>query len=185
MTNLKKVLVAKWRTTKIANLSINIAFLLSLSVMSSNVQSESGYSLMLISPSNLKYNSYHSYGIEIVNVPEFLRGYIIEEFENVFEERGLTRNDNANELRVICIYKYTRLDAVQTDINLPIEGDPIEGDVHYKEVISIDIFETDTGYRILRGKISRILSISPLDYSLDDRNQHDLQSAFRRLLADF
>jgi|TARA_B100000315_G_scaffold193562_1_gene184099 hypothetical protein len=119
----------------------------------------------------------------MVNAPEFLREHIIREFDTAFEEHGLTRNDSESDLRVRFIYKYIRLDAVQGDIDLVSEEEAIESDVHYKEVISIDLFETDTGYHIRGGEISRILSISPLDYGIEERNKNDLLSAFRRFLT--
>ena len=142
-------------------------------------------SLSLSSSRVLNFNVYREYGIEIVRVPEFLRSHIVEEFTTALEEKGLTRNDNENALKVRIIYKTIRLDAIQADTETSVDRDSIESEDHYREVISIDLIDTHTGSVLIGGEISRILSISPLDYHLEDRQEHDFLEVFRKFLAAF
>lgn len=159
-----------------------LAVLLFLSACAQN-GGQIGYSVNLCCPGN--YAEYKEYRIETQELPSFLGDYVIAEFDKVFQEKGLTRNDNRNELRVTLSYRHINLNAEQENID-PFERRLDEDlTLRYVATIVVDIRESSTGEMVWSGQINRIHTVVPGEYMHEDRARPEFSGAFREMLASY
>ena len=140
-------------------------------------------SLALCCPGN--YNDYLEYRVEVENMPLFLRGYVISEFDTAFEELGLERNDQASDLVVTLSYQHVNLNVEQQNINPFIRPETITEELSYIAVIDISMRETSTGVEVWEGKISRMHNVTPGEYMHEDRARVAFLNTFRDLLSNY
>ena len=140
-------------------------------------------SVTLCCPGN--YAQYRSYGIETVDMPLFLSSYVVEEFDKAFQEKGLTRNDNINDLHVTLTYRHVNLDPGQQNINPFIRQEDIDVELNYIATVLIDMTETATGKEVWSGKINRIHRVTPGEYMHEGRARIAFLETFRDLLTHY
>ena len=131
------------------------------------------------------YSTYRDYRIEVVDMPLFLRDYVITEFEQAFQEKGLTRNQQGADLRVVISYNHINLDAAQEDIDPFQRVEAMTTQLHYIAEIEIEMFETGSGELVWAGAISRIHQVTPGEYMHEDRARIAFRQAFRSVLASY
>lgn len=137
-----------------------------------------GNSVNLCCPGD--YASYKSFGIETQDMPLFLRDYVVEEFSGAFQERGLVRNDQINDLRVTLAYRHINLDHEQEDIDPFIRQESIDVQLRYIATIDIIMKETSTNKAVWAGEVHRIHVVSPGEYM----HTHRAVAAFRETFHD-
>lgn len=142
-----------------------------------------GTNLTLCCPGN--YASYSEYGLEIVDVPLFLRDYVSAEFESAFQQKGLTRNDRINDVRVTL--RYTQIDLVpgQQEIDPFVRIESLNVELNYIAQIEIEIIETRSNDVVWAGSVSRIHQVTPGEYMHEDRARPYFYQAFQSLLASY
>lgn len=142
-----------------------------------------GHSVNLCCPGD--YSEYKQYRLETQDIPAFLNNYVVTEFDNVFQEKGLLRNDNRNELRVTLTYKHINLNPEQEAID-PFER-RLDDDVTLRYVASVvvDMHEASTGRLVWSGQINRIHTVVPGEYMHEDRARPEFSGAFREMLASY
>lgn len=76
--------------------SVKIVFLSILLGLAACAQTSQqiGHSVNLCCPGN--YGEYKEYRLETQDIPSFLNAYVVSEFDSVFQEKGLMRNDSRN-----------------------------------------------------------------------------------------
>lgn len=141
------------------------------------------------------YASYHTFGVETEELPLFMRDYVVEEFSHALAGRGLTRNDQINDLRVTLSYRHVNLNAEQQHIDpfvrQPIvEGEIVDGeniDVELRYVATIDIVmrETETDKIVWAGEVHRIHTVSPGEYMHTPRAVAAFRETFEDLLQHY
>lgn len=165
--------------------SIKVTMLTVLLFLSSCAQNggQIGYTVNLCCPGN--YDEYKEYRVETQDLPSFLGDYVVAEFDTVFQEKGLTRNDNRNELRVTLSYRHINLNAEQEAID-PFER-RLDEDVtlRYVATIVVDIRESSSGQMVWSGQINRIHTVVPGEYMHEDRARPEFADAFREVLASY
>ena len=165
--------------------SVKVVILALIVLLSSCAQTggQIGYSVNLCCPGN--YGEYKEYRIETQDLPSFLGDYVIAEFDRVFQEKGLTRNDNRNQLRVTLSYRHINLNAEQETID-PFER-RVDEDVtlRYVATILVDIRESSTGQLVWSGQINRIHTVVPGEYMHEDRARPEFAGAFRQMLTSY
>lgn len=168
-------------TIRLAN-ALLLAFVLFLSACA-QTGSQIGHSVNLCCPGD--YRKYKQYRLEIQDIPAFLSDYVVAEFDNVFQEKGLLRNDNRNELRVTLTYKHINLNPEQEAID-PFER-RLDDDVTLRYVASVvvDMHESSTGRQVWSGQINRIHTVVPGEYMHEDRARPEFAGAFREMLASY
>ena len=140
-------------------------------------------SLTLCCPGS--YENYNAYRVELVNVPIFLRGYVVDEFDNAFQELGLERNDQISDLVVTIAYQHVNMNPEQQDINPFIRPESITEELNYIAVIDISMQETSTGNPVWGGTISRMHLVTPGEYMHEDRARAAFFNTFRDLLNNY
>lgn len=165
--------------------SLKIAVLAALLFLSACAQNggQIGYSVNLCCPGN--YDEYKEYRLETQDLPSFLGDYVIAEFDTVFQEKGLARNDSRNQLRVTLSYRHINLNAEQETID-PFER-RLDEDVtlRYVATIVVDIRESSSGEMVWSGQINRIHTVVPGEYMHEDRARPEFSGAFREMLASY
>ena len=142
-----------------------------------------GTNLTLCCPGN--YSEYEEYGVTTRDIPLFLRDYLVAEFESAFSEKGLTRNDRANDIRVELSYNHVNLDSGQEDINPFVRIEAITEELSYIAQINIDIVETATGRSVWGGSVSRIHQVTPGEYMHEERARPAFRQAFLAVLTSY
>ena len=142
-----------------------------------------GTNLTLCCPGT--YSEYTEYGLRTENMPLFLRDYVTDEFESAFQEKGLTRNDQINDVRVVLRYDHINLNTQQQDIDPFIRVESISVQLDYIARIEIEITETSSNNVIWGGTISRIHQVTPGEYMHEDRSRPAFRQAFRSVLASY
>lgn len=131
------------------------------------------------------YESYHSYGVVDDSLPGFLREYVVEEFDAVFQEKGLVRNDRLNDIVVTLQYNHINLNPEQEDVDPFDEQIQPEERLRYIAQVQILMHETDGGEEVWGGQINRIHSVLPGSYMHEERARPAFREAFREALNSY
>lgn len=142
-----------------------------------------GTNLTLCCPGT--YSEYTEYGITTENIPLFLRDYLISEFDAAFQEKGLSRNDQINDVRVELVYNHVNLRSDQEQIDPFVRIESMSTELNYVAVIEINIVETATNNPVWGGSISRIHQVTPGEYMHEDRARPAFRQAFRSVLSSY
>lgn len=171
-------MVSAIKSTKV----LLLAFMIFLTACAQS-NGQIGHSVNLCCPGD--YSEYRQYRLETLDMPAFLSEYVVAEFDNVFQEKGLTRNDSRNELRVTLTYKHINLNPEQEAID-PFER-RLDEDVTLRYVASVivDMREASTGRMVWSGQINRIHTVVPGEYMHEDRARPEFSGAFREMLASY
>lgn len=131
------------------------------------------------------YASYSEYGLEVVDMPLFLRDYVTAEFESAFEQKGLSRDDRINDVRVVL--RYTQIDLVpgQQEIDPFVRIESLNVELNYIAQIEIEILETRSNDVVWAGSVSRIHQVTPGEYMHEDRARPYFYQAFQSLLESY
>lgn len=158
------------------------SLLLAFSACNTNT-SQIGTNLTLCCPGD--YGSYTSYGLATSNIPVFLEDYLVAEFDAAFQEKGVTRNDAVNDVRVTLTYNHVNLRSEQEDVDPFMRIENMTTEVNYVAVIDILVSETDTGNDVWRGTISRVHQVVPGEYMHEESARVQFRRAFRDVLASY
>ena len=79
-----------------------------------------------------------------MDMPLFLREYVVAAFDTAFQEKGLGRNDQINDLRVELRYNHINLKQDQEEINPFVRMDALTAELSYVAEIQIRMFETQS-----------------------------------------
>lgn len=142
-----------------------------------------GTNLTLCCPGT--YSEYSEYGLSTENMPLFLRDYVTAEFDTAFQEKGMQRNDQMNDLRVILRYNHINLNSQQQNVDPFVRVESISVQLDYIARIEIEMIETATNNAVWGGTISRIHQVSPGEYMHEDRARPAFTQAFRSVLASY
>lgn len=145
--------------------------------------SQIGHTVHVCCPGN--YDSYQSYGVTIMDIPDFLSSYVVAEFDRAFQEKGITRNDRQNQLAVTLSYRHINLNPDQENID-PFERH-IQEDVtlRYAATIMVEMRETAGGRLVWSGQISHIHNVAPGEYMHEERARPEFANAFRAMLESY
>lgn len=142
-----------------------------------------GNTVTLCCPGN--YANYSTYGVESIELPIFLRDYMVEEFDTAFQELGMTRNDQRSDIIVNFAYRHVSLDAEQQNIDPFVRMESINVELHYIAVMEITMRERAGGREIWAGEVSRIHSVQPGEYMHEDGARSAFLETFRDLLSNY
>lgn len=142
-----------------------------------------GTNLTLCCPGN--YGAYNDYSVEVVNVPIFLRDYLVTEFDTAFQEKGLSRDDQDADLRVVLRFNQVNLEADQEQIDPFERVETMNTTISYIAAIEIEISEAASGDSVYAGSINRIHQVAPGEYMHEDRARTAFLQAFRAVLASY
>lgn len=131
------------------------------------------------------YDDYDDYGVVVIDMPLFLRDYVVAEFDAAFQEKGLSRNDQINDLRVELRYHHINLDPDQQEINPFVRIESLNVELSYVAEIRVSMFETASNNLVWAGSISRIHQVTPGEYMHEDRARPEFRQAFSRILANY
>lgn len=132
-----------------------------------------------------EYSSYSDYRLEVIDMPLFLRGYAVTEFEQAFQAKGLARNNQAADLRVVLSYNHINLDAAQEDIDPFARVEAMTIQLRYIAEIEIEMFDVRTDEVVWAGAISRIHQVTPGEHMHEDEARVAFRQAFRAVLASY
>ena len=93
------------------------------------------------------YQNYSEYGL-----PLFLRDYVVAEFERAFDEKGLSRNDQAHDIEVVLAYNHINLYPDQRDIDPFVRMEFLNVELSYIAQINIENAETATRKKCGRAR---------------------------------
>ncbi|NKB34536.1 MAG: hypothetical protein GKR91_15700 [Pseudomonadales bacterium] len=142
-----------------------------------------GTNLTLCCPGT--YSEYTEYGLSVENMPLFLRDYVVAEFDEAFQEKGLERNDQINDIRVVLSYNHINLNSQQQDVDPFVRVESISVQLDYVARIEIEMIETRSNDVVWGGTISRIHQVIPGEYMHEDRARPAFLQAFRNVLASY
>lgn len=162
--------------------TIAVTLILTLTACTST-GSQIGTSMSLCCPGD--YASYDSYGLESKDMPLFLRDYVIEEFDAVFQQKGLEREDHVNDIRIVLSYNHINLNPEQEGIDPFVRVESFTTQLSYIAELKVEIFETRSNDLVWAGSVSRIHQVGPGEYMHEDRARPSFQSAFQRLLSNY
>lgn len=169
----------------IKNKSIRVLAVCAAFLLASCAQtgSQIGHSIHQCCPGN--YAEYREYGVELREIPTFLSDYVVAEFDRAFQEKGVTRNDSRNQLRVTLTYRHVNLNPEQENID-PFER-RIEEDVvlRYEATILVEIRESASGQVVYAGQINHLHSVTPGEFMHEERARPEFANAFRAMLASY
>lgn len=163
----------------------NLALLTAVALLTACAQNSTriGTNLDLCCPGN--YSEYADYGVEVEGMPLFLRDYLVTEFDNAFQEKGMMRNDRFNDVRVILRYNHINLNPVQESIDPFVRMEGMSVELNYIAEIEIEIIETASNRQVWGGSISRIHQVVPGEYMHEGRARMAFEEAFRTVLASY
>ncbi len=142
-----------------------------------------GTNLTLCCPGT--YSEYAEYGLSTENMPLFLRDYVTAEFDTAFQEKGLQRNDQMNDLQVVLRYDHINLNSQQEDVDPFVRVESISVQLDYIARIEIEMIESATNNLVWGGTISRIHQVSPGEYMHEERARPAFTQAFRSVLTSY
>ena len=142
-----------------------------------------GNSVTLCCPGN--YADYEAYRLQTEEMPLFLSDWAVEMFDSAFQERGLERNDQINDLIVTLSYEHVNLDPETEDVNPFIRQETIDVELRYIAVIGISMRETRSGEEVWAGQVSRIHTVSPGEFMHEGPARVAFQETFRDLLTNY
>ncbi len=142
-----------------------------------------GNTVTLCCPGN--YDSYTTFAVETVDMPIFLRDYMVSEFDTAFQERGLTRNDQRSDLIVALSYRHVNLDPETQNVDPFVRMESINVELNYIATIDIEMRERAGGKVVWGGQISRIHSVSPGEYMHEGGARSAFFETFQDLLEAY
>ena len=142
-----------------------------------------GSNLTVCCPGN--YGEYQDYTVQTVDMPIFLRDYVTAEFDAAFSEKGMSRNDQMNDVKVLLRYNHINLTSEQESIDPFVRVEAMNVELNYVAAIDIEIRETATDEIVWAGSISRIHQVVPGEYMHEDRARPAFRQAFRALLSSY
>lgn len=162
-----------------------LLFTICLLVLSSCAQTglQIGTHVSLCCPGN--YSECTAYDVQVVNMPLFLRDYIVAEFDNAFQEKGLQRNAGNSDLRVVLRYNHVNLNPQQEEIDPFVRIESMNLELNYIAQIEIEMYETSSNRQIWAGSISRIHQVVPGEYMHEQLARPEFQAAFRTVLLSY
>jgi len=131
------------------------------------------------------YERYDAYALEVVDLPLFMRDYVVEVFDAALQQKGLERNDQINDLQVTLTYRHVNLNPEQQDIDPFFRQENIDVELRFIATLLVEMRETATGEPVWAGQINRIHTVQPGEYMHDDRAQAAFFKAFRNMLASY
>lgn len=162
---------------------ILVSLMLVLSACTNFGGPQIGNAITLCCPGS--YASYSSFGVENTNLPVFLRGYVTDEFDQAFQELGMTRDDGNGDLVVNLAYRHVSLDSEQEDIDPFTRVESMNVELRYVANIDITMRERQTGSIVWAGNISRIHSVQPGEYMHQESARPAFLDTFRDLLQGY
>lgn len=142
-----------------------------------------GHAVNVCCPGN--YDRYASYGVRTHELPGFLADYVIAEFDQAFQVKGLERNDRLNDLTVTLSYRHINLNPEQEQID-PFERRVAEDVVlRYAATIVVEMRETEGNRLVWAGQINRIHSVLPGEYMHEERARPAFREAFSAMLESY
>jgi len=142
-----------------------------------------GHSVILCCPGD--YASYSTYGVQLQEMPGFLSGYMLSEFDAALQEKGLVRNDRINDLIVTLSYRHVNLNPEQEELD-PFERGVEDGVMlRYVANIVVEMRESDTGREVWAGRINRIHTVLPGEYMHEDNARPEFRQAFIQMLESY
>lgn len=142
-----------------------------------------------------QYTEYDAYAVRVQNMPLFLSDWVVDMFDTAFQELGLERSDQINDLIVTLSYRHVNLNAEQQDINPFVRQSPVpenardgsgmEVELRYIAVIEISMHETATGDEVWAGEISRIHTVAPGEYMHEGNSRVAFLETFRDILRSY
>lgn len=169
--------------TAIQKTVLAIIYLAMLSSCSLGDGTQIGTHLKLCCPGN--YSQYTEYSLETRDMPLFLRDYVATEFDTAIQEKGLSRNDQINDLRIVLRYNHVNLFPAQQDIDPFVRRGSSTVELNYIATLEVEMYETSTAELVWAGSVSRIHSVVPGEYMHEDRAGPEFQTAFRKLLIGY
>ena len=160
-------------------LLVSLFFLLGCSTNTGQI----GSNLSLCCPGN--YGDYAAYGLTTNNIPAFLRDYLVSEFDAAFQEKGIVRNDQTNDIRVSLTYNHVNLRSDQEEIDPFVTTESIVTEISYLAVIEIAMVESVSGNPVWGGSISRMHQVTPGEYMHEEGAREQFRLAFREVLASY
>ena len=142
-----------------------------------------GTHLKLCCPGN--YSQYTEYSLETRDMPLFLRDYVANEFDIAIQEKGLSRNDQLNDLKIVLRYNHVNLFPAQQDIDPFMRRGSSSVELNYIATLEVEMYETSTAELVWAGSVSRIHSVVPGEYMHEERAGTEFQAAFRKLLKGY
>ncbi|MFK7863530.1 MAG: hypothetical protein AB8B95_04800 [Pseudohongiellaceae bacterium] len=166
-------------------LKIFATFLVSSTLLSCSLGGgmQIGTHLKLCCPGN--YSEYTEYALQTQNMPLFLRDYVASEFDLAMQEKGLTRNDQINDLQILLRYNHVNLTPDQQDIDPFARSGTSSAELNYIATLEIEMLETSTAKLVWAGSISRIHSVVPGEYMHEDRARPEFKQAFSKVLEGY
>lgn len=131
------------------------------------------------------YEQYSEYALETQDMPMFLQEYVATEFDAAMQEKGLSRNDQMNDIRILLRYNHVNLFPEQQEIDPFARRGSSNVELNYIATLEVEMFETRTAEMVWAGSISRIHSVVPGEYMHEDRARTEFQAAFRKLLESY
>lgn len=169
---------------KFRSIKITTMFLLTFALVScAGYSPQIGTSVTLCCPGN--YAEYVTYSLETKDMPLFLEGYMVAEFDDAMREKGLIKANRSSDLEIILSYKHISLDAEQQNINPFIRAEDIKVELRYLAVIEISMFDRSTSMQVWGGEISRFHSVRPGEYMHEDSARPSFQEAFATVLENY
>lgn len=142
-----------------------------------------GNTLTLCCPGS--YTEYEAYSLQTEDMPLFLSGWVEEMFDAAFQEIGLVRNDQMNDLVVTLSYEHVNLNPEQQEIDPFIRQDSIDVELRYIAVIKISMQEARSTEEVWAGQVSRIHTVSPGEYMHEGRARMAFLETFRDILTNY
>jgi hypothetical protein len=162
-----------------------LSLLISLAILAGCAQNprQVGHSLTVCCPGD--YGRYEQFSVEAVELPYFLRDYMVDEFTRAFEEKGLVRDDRINDVKVTLRYHHVNLKPEQEDIDPFVRMEGMNAELSYVANVLVEMRETATDKLVWAGRIHRIHHVSPGEYMHEDSARGEILMAFRDLLANY
>ena len=143
-----------------------------------------GNTVTLCCPGN--YRDYEEYRLQTENMPLFLSDWVVEMFDSAFQERGMERNDQINDLIVTLSYRHVNLDPETQDVNPFVRQETIDVELRYIAVVECLNARNSNRRRGLGwGQVSRIHTVSPGEFMHEGPARVAFQETFRDLLANY
>ncbi|MFT4672864.1 MAG: hypothetical protein ACI945_002208 [Pseudohongiellaceae bacterium] len=118
-------------------------------------------------------------------MPLFLRDYVANEFDIAIQEKGLRRNDQMNDLKIVLRYNHVNLFPAQQDIDPFMRRVSSSVELNYIATLEVKMYQTSTAELVWAGSVSPINSVAPGEYMHEERAGTEFQAPFRKLLKGY
>jgi hypothetical protein len=118
-------------------------------------------------------------------MPLFLRDYVANEFDIAIQEKGLRRNDQMNDLKIVLRYNHVNLFPAQQDIDPFMRRVSSSVELNYIATLEVKMYQTSTAELVWAGSVSPINSVAPGKYMHEERVGTEFQAPFRKLLKGY